>query len=297
MTRRTNNFQQLIAYIYEKIVPAGGTVTESGMVMDKDAKVLREVDILVEHRLAGHPLKIAIECRDRSRKDTVEWIDSLIGKIGSLDVNKIVAISSRGFAKTAIQKARVKGIDTLTFEEAVEADWEKYFFRPGIAIFSDPSYRLQTVQRSQEGNFVSISGKDREKHVIVNGKDSGLLQTYFTIYFESTLVNEVHAFIKKNIPNLYKSYSDLQKTTLISVDRRFPAMILKAPNGDEVDASVLRFIITCDWKLQDVATTHHRLNQSMLSVGVHSDFDGKYEFRILQDADTQKVHADYSKWV
>jgi len=295
MAKRTNNFQQLIAYIYEKTIPVGATVTESGMVWDKDAEVLREVDVLIEHRIAGHTLKIAVECRDRSRKDTVEWIDGLIGKMESLDVNKIVAVSSRGFAETAVRKAKAKGIDTLTFEDAVEADWEGYFFRPGMAIFSNPNYILQTVQRLQNSTFVALRNEDRENHVIANGKDEGLLQTYFNKYFKSTLVHEVHTFIKENIPNLYKTYGDLYKTTLISVDRRFPGMLLKAPNGDEIDASALRFNITCDWKVQDVVTTHQRLNQSMLSVGVHSDFDGKYEFRVLQDAVAQKLHADWRK--
>ena len=47
MPKRTNEFQKLITSIYKKITPIGGVVTESGMVYDKDAKELREVDILV----------------------------------------------------------------------------------------------------------------------------------------------------------------------------------------------------------------------------------------------------------
>ena len=103
MPKRTNDFQDLIASVYKQIVPDGGKVTESGMVYDKDADTLREVDILVEYRYVHHNFKIAIECRDRSRKDSVEWIDSLIGKSKSLLVNKVVAVSKEGFTKTKQQ--------------------------------------------------------------------------------------------------------------------------------------------------------------------------------------------------
>jgi hypothetical protein len=124
MPKRTNEFQELIKSIYEKIVPDGGKVTESGMVFDKNAKTLREVDILVEYRYAHHDFNMAIECRDRSRKDSVEWIDGLIGKSKSLAVNKVVAVSKEGFSKTAKNKAEAHNIDTLTLEEAIEIDWE-----------------------------------------------------------------------------------------------------------------------------------------------------------------------------
>lgn len=101
MPERTNDFQRLIATIYDQITANEATVTESAMVFDRDSKTLREVDILVEYRFAHHNFKLMIECRDRARKDTVEWIDSLLGKIGSLEVNKVVAVSKEGFTKSA----------------------------------------------------------------------------------------------------------------------------------------------------------------------------------------------------
>jgi hypothetical protein len=113
MPKRTNEFQQLIFTIYDQIAAADATVTESAMVFDRDAKTLREVDILVEWRYAHHNIKLAIECRDRARKDTVEWIDTLLGKIDSLEVDKIVAVSKEGFTEAAMTKAATRGIDVL----------------------------------------------------------------------------------------------------------------------------------------------------------------------------------------
>jgi hypothetical protein len=88
MPKRTNDFQQLITMIYSKIVPKDTLVTESALLHDKDTGALREVDILLEHRVAHLNIKVMMECRDRKRKDTVTWIDELIGKAKSLPVDK-----------------------------------------------------------------------------------------------------------------------------------------------------------------------------------------------------------------
>ena len=108
MPKRSNDFQSLIKTIYDQIVPKGGTVTESGMVYDREAETLREVDILVKYRYAGHDFRFIVECRDRSRTETIEWIDALVGKTKSLNVNKVIAVSSKGFSVSAINKAKEK---------------------------------------------------------------------------------------------------------------------------------------------------------------------------------------------
>lgn len=129
--------------VYEQITPAEGKVTPSGMVFDKDAAILREVDILIQYK--ENNFTVAIECRDRSRKDTVSWIEELIGKVGSLPVNKLVAVSKKGFAKPAIRKAKAYGIDTLSVEEAVETDWEKYPLKPGLSLLPAENFHLRDV--------------------------------------------------------------------------------------------------------------------------------------------------------
>lgn len=146
MPKRTNDFQSLIATIYDQVTGVNGIVTESAMVFDRDSKTLREVDILVEYRFVHHNFKLVIECRDRARRDTVEWIDALVGKVGSLAADKVVAVSKEGFTKTAKTKATAHGIEVLTVEKAVEQDWKKFPLKPGLAVLSEENYRLHDVQ-------------------------------------------------------------------------------------------------------------------------------------------------------
>src|SRR5215210_7497541 len=132
MPKRTNEFQQLMHYIYGQIVPEGATVTESAFLKERDSDSEREVDILIEHEIAGTTVRIAVECRDRSRSDSIEWIDSLIGKYRDLAVDKVIAVNRLGFAERAVQKATANRIDTRTLEEALDTDWSEEFIKLGI---------------------------------------------------------------------------------------------------------------------------------------------------------------------
>ena len=165
MPKRTNDFQTLIKHIYEQIVPAGGTVTESGMLRDKDSGDLREVDILVGYKYAGHEFSFMVECRDYSRPQTVEWIDSLIGKSKSLGVNKVVAVSSKGFTKSAIKKAQNNGIETFMLEEANEKLWGEFPFKPGVLLITGVAYQIQQVFYEKDGSFIPITELDFEKDI------------------------------------------------------------------------------------------------------------------------------------
>lgn len=157
MPKRSNDFQTLIKTIYEQIVPEGGKVTESGMVYDKDAGSLREVDIFVEYRYAGHGFSFIIECRDRARSESIEWIDAIIGKSKSLNVNKVMAVSSKGFTKSAIKKARENGIETLTLRQAQETDWANFPVRPSLVVMTRDVYYIKDVYYLYGSDYIGIN--------------------------------------------------------------------------------------------------------------------------------------------
>ena len=168
MPKRTNEFQQLVAYIYSKIAPMGGKVTESAELSEDGSVTKREIDILIEHRVAGVEIKIAIECRDRSRDETVEWIDSLVGKYSRLRVNKVVAVSSSGFSNEAQRKASTHGIDTITAEEARQVDWTARIAAEFFTIMTHSNMLLWIGAFSENGTEVErpqIIAENRTVHL------------------------------------------------------------------------------------------------------------------------------------
>jgi hypothetical protein len=123
MPKRTNEFQQMVTSIYSQIVPAGGRVTESAFLRENGTGAEREVDVLIEHNVAGHDIKIAVECRDHGRDQNLAWIDGLIGKYSRLKVNQIIAVSSSPFSDSAKTKAADHNIEAITVNEALTTDW------------------------------------------------------------------------------------------------------------------------------------------------------------------------------
>lgn len=61
MPRRTNDFQELIALIHLQLAPAGAVVTESAIREDALTHHGREVDITIQHELAGYPM-LSMDC-------------------------------------------------------------------------------------------------------------------------------------------------------------------------------------------------------------------------------------------
>ncbi len=296
MPKRTNDFQELIKSVYDQIVPDGGKVTESEMVYDKDAEALREVDILVEYRYAHHDFKIAIECRDRSRKDSVEWIDGLIGKAKSLSVNKVVAVSKEGFTETAKTKAKANDIDTLTLDEAIDTDWSNFPFKPGIVIITGENFRLHDVLYKKNDKYHSLKELDLRSSVVMNGEDCGSIKENFDYFFINHLLPFIQTKKRKEVMELFKTRADLDKEIYIEWDHTFPGICARLPSGEEIDISVLKFTIFGTRNTEEVDQKHYKFNELMVSAGEHLDSDGStIKFNIVQDPESKKIHGRWQR--
>lgn len=296
MPKRTNDFQTLIKFIYERITPEGGAVTESAMVYDKDSRTLREVDILIEHKISGHTIKIAVECRDRSRKDSIEWIDSLVGKISSLDVNKVVAVSKKGFAQAAIDKAKSCGIDTLSIEAASEKDWESYFIKPGLALISNQAFALKNVLYAINGEYREISDLGIDSDIELKGELAGTVKEVFEWIFLEVIVPQTQAHLKEHMLEIFKTYADLTKTIYLEKEIKFNELHVIPSKGQKIEISTVKFIYLGTQEVIDVKQRHSRFNNKMISTSKHIDNDDSLlAFKILQDPDTRQLHVNWSK--
>ena len=296
MPKRSNDFQSLIKFIYDRITPETGTVTESAMVYDKDATTLREVDILIEHKLSGHDIKIAIECRDRARKDTVEWIDGLIGKISSLDVHKVVAISKKGFTETAVAKAESHGIDTLSLETASDKDWESIFIKPGLLLISNEKFSLHDVIYEKDNEYRQVLELGMGSIVEFKGIEAGSVKGFFEWVFKDFIVPQSQKYINDHRMELFKNREDCMKTVYIEKGMQFDELYVIGDKGETTQISKVKFIIYGTRNVSDVKQEHSLFNEKMISVGEHIDVDGSIiKSRILQDPDTQNLHASILK--
>jgi len=117
MPPRSNDFQKLILALTQ-LLGGNAVVEESKMLADLVSGELTEVDVYAEGALAGHSVRISIECRDHKRKQGPGWVNEMHSKHERLPTNLLILVSSSGFTDTAIAKADSYGIKTITPTQA-----------------------------------------------------------------------------------------------------------------------------------------------------------------------------------
>jgi hypothetical protein len=99
------------------------TVESPKFLPDRITGEPREHDVLVTLAGSHHKSTIAIECRDRSRKITVNDVESFWSKCQDTGIDQAVIVSPKGFSKSASTKASHLGIRCLRLSEAMSFNW------------------------------------------------------------------------------------------------------------------------------------------------------------------------------
>jgi len=209
MPKRSNQFQRLITNIYGAMSNVdGGKVSESIFLTEPNG-IKREIDILLERELYGHLLRIAVECRDRSRKSDIEWVDNLIGKYKNLNVNKIIAVSKSGFSEKAAQKALDNNIELRTLEECLSLDWMKEFYELNIGEFKI-GFKVKSIKMDLfpfSTKLVELIPKIKN----VNGKDIGTIPVFIKTFYKQNIFPKILKFMEETHYPSCKTVSDLEK--------------------------------------------------------------------------------------
>jgi hypothetical protein len=99
------------------------TVNTRKRLPDRTTGRLREHDVVLTLTQGHHEMVIAIECRDHSRPITVNQVEGFWAKCQDTGVALGIIVSSKGFYRSARQKATHLGIRCLDLEEAAAFDW------------------------------------------------------------------------------------------------------------------------------------------------------------------------------
>lgn len=120
MSIKSDEFEQKIARIKEVLENNESKIVWNDKIPDPDnIKQLRQIDISIKNKnKTTH-----VECRIHKTPQDVKWIEELIGRKISLNIDSIIGVSSSGFTKGALLKAQSKGIilrdfNQVTIEEA-----------------------------------------------------------------------------------------------------------------------------------------------------------------------------------
>ena len=119
-------FEELVARIEQ--VLAGETVKISSpeRIRSLITGRKREVDASLRTRVGSSEILITIECRKRSAKQDVTWIEQLVSKKQAIGAARTIAVASSAFSSDAIRVAEHYGIDLRVLSEIDNAELQRW---------------------------------------------------------------------------------------------------------------------------------------------------------------------------
>ena len=284
--KRTNDFQKLVFAIEIATAPIGAKVTQSAVVMDRDAE--REGDILIEYEIGGHPYKIAVECRDHKNvAQNLTWIDSLVGKYKDTNVNLIVAVTSTGFTPQAITKAQNNRIQLLTLKEATEADWAGKLLKTYTKILSTRITPYQYGLLYKEKDTPKLSDAEFRNTVISNGRGEtvGIVNEFMRDAYDSAAQASVDNYIAINMKELMSS--PINRTLDLTMPAEVRDLFIRAENRTYEIAAV-EFRVKVDLIFTDASDKHFIYNDMVVTQSTASTSDQTVELGMIQRIDPEK---------
>ncbi len=106
--------------IEKLVLPHGFTISPSEKVYNDDGVQVAEFDIDITGKVGTTNFRWLIECRNRPSDGPVpgSWIEQLVGRRDRFKFDKVIAVSTTGFAEGADQYAKESGIEIRTVTEA-----------------------------------------------------------------------------------------------------------------------------------------------------------------------------------
>lgn len=283
MPRRSNEFQRLVMAIYGAMAKVeGGKVTESAVLHEPNGTP-REVDILLEASIYDAPLRIAVECRDRSRKSDIEWIDGLIGKYRDLPVHKVIAVSRRGFSVTAAEKAVATKIDLRSLEQCDDADWSSEFTKLGVGQFTlTPLVESVDAELSPSPDFSITMESIIENH---SGNSLGNVAWMLSDCYARTVLPRIKEFIDKDVLPGAKFLADLRRKWELTVPVDIHNVFIRGRIGAKSEVKKLTFVVKTQTELTTSVVEHFKYGEKARASVVTLEYPAaKQRLRIVQVA-------------
>lgn len=266
MSKQTNAFQKLIHHIHSKIENTTATVAESASLIEKNIAepIAREIDVFIEKEVNGKKAKIAIECRDRSDKDDIEWVDCLVGKYKNLDVHKVIAVSNAGYSRSARLKARANGIELKTIDEAFEIDFDEEFVKLGMTFIS---HNFELKERTIRFNPLPKVKPTPETVVYHDGCAGGTLDELTKICYEEGTKKKLMPYYKQNFLNIFKTRADIDKQMLIKHTIPINDLYIES-NGEKFYITSITFTLIGKPTVQEISVRHRTYEGALIAEGV-----------------------------
>jgi hypothetical protein len=122
MVKPWRELEKLVADLERLFADSHVEVKSPDRLRDRHTGRLRDVDVSVRGRVGSSDLLVIIECRSRSKKSEIDWIEQVATKMQDVGAHRALAVSAKPFTAGAIKKAAGWGIELRTFSEVDDTE-------------------------------------------------------------------------------------------------------------------------------------------------------------------------------
>lgn len=138
------SLENLVRVVEGLMLPDGFEIDTRNKAFNDDGEQIAEFDIIIRGDIGSSKVKFLIECRDRPSEGPApgSWIEQLVGRRSRFGFDKVMAVSTTGFAKNVADEAKLRNIELRTidtFTQETLASWLpfEFFFNINHGSFTD----------------------------------------------------------------------------------------------------------------------------------------------------------------
>lgn len=239
----------------------GVKVEAPARLRDRTNNTMREHDVLITHTRSHHVTTTAIECRDRSRPVGAPEIEAFAAKCHDTCVDTAIIVSSKGFADTALVKAKHKNVRCFKLVEGG--------LLPALAKETMSRWKWK---RAPAFTFHAVDGCDPVGEFAIQRQDGSDND------FHPEFIRALKHFDTIPIPDLNQESSD--KVGEVWYRALCDDLhVLEVSTGRKIALAYLVVIIDFEWieeraPLRIMTYSDALLNQPIASIGVAEFEDG-----------------------
>jgi hypothetical protein len=165
LAKSGKELEDFVKNVESVFLPLGFNISSREKIFDEDGTQIAEFDLIISGKLGTTEINWLIECRDRPSEGAApsSWIQQLIGRQEVYEFNKVTAVSSTGFSKSAVIAAKKAGIELRTLKD-LKPDSMFNWFKSEHLTFRKTETKLKNVKFHIPKLPVELNNKLKEFH-------------------------------------------------------------------------------------------------------------------------------------
>jgi hypothetical protein len=154
MSNTGKSLEELVGSIESVLLSSGYSVDLRRKIIDDNGKIIAEFDIVIVDN--SNSIVCLIECRDRPSegKAPVSWVEQLVGRRIRFGFDKVMAVSTTGFSKSAEEFALREGIELHNVNQ-IKVDEVRDWLEPELGVSYNKSGLLHAELRINEDSLIT----------------------------------------------------------------------------------------------------------------------------------------------